>query len=43
MKYKKKLAALESAKKWWDAQPQSYKNSNKKPGGINQRTAGVKK
>lgn len=37
MKYKKKLANLAAAQRWWDAQPQSYKNSTTRPGGINQR------
>lgn len=37
MKYKKKLANLEAAKRWWDSQSQSYKNSTTRPGGINQR------
>jgi hypothetical protein len=37
MKYKKKKANLEKAQRWWDNQPQSYKNSTKRPGGINQR------
>lgn len=36
-KYKKKLLNLERAKKWWDAQPQSYKNSTTRPGSIKQR------
>lgn len=36
-KYKKKLAKLEAAMRWWDSQPQSYKNSTRRPGGINQR------
>lgn len=37
MKYKKLKRNLELAQAWWDKQPQSYKNSNKRPGGINQR------
>lgn len=37
MKYKKKLANLKAAQAWWDKQPQSYKNSTTRPGGINQR------
>lgn len=37
MKYKKKLKNLELAKAWWDKQPQNYKNSTTRPGGINQR------
>lgn len=32
MKYKKKLEKLAGRQRWWDAQPQSYKNSNKRPG-----------
>lgn len=36
-KYKKKLLNLERAKKWWDAQPQSYKNSTTRPGSVKQR------
>lgn len=36
-KYKKLLRNLELAKKWWDAQPQAYKNSTTRPGGIGQR------
>lgn len=38
MKYKKKLAALKAAQDWWDKQPQSFKNSTTRPGGINQTT-----
>ena len=37
MKYKKKLANLAAAQRFWDAQPQSYKNATTRPGGINQR------
>ena len=37
MKYKKKLRNFEAAKRWWDAQPQSFKNATTRPGGINQR------
>lgn len=39
MKYKKKLANLEAAKKWWESLPQSEKHGLTKPGGINQKTA----
>ena len=37
MKYKKKVANLAAAQKWWDAQSQTYKNSTTRPGSINQR------
>jgi hypothetical protein len=37
MKYKKKLVNLARAQKWWDAQPQSYKNSTTRPGSTKQR------
>ena len=37
MKYKKKLKNLERAQKWWDAQPQSFKNSTTRPGSVKQR------
>lgn len=28
MKYKKMVANLEAAKRWWDAQPESFKKGN---------------
>lgn len=28
MKYKKMVANLEAAKRWWDAQPESFQESN---------------
>lgn len=34
MKYKKRLQWLENKKRWYDAQPQSFKNANKRPGSI---------
>lgn len=40
-KYRKKLQALELAKKWWDKQPQSYKNSTTRPGSIKQGIIGL--
>lgn len=42
MKYKKKLANLEAAKKWFDALPEKIKQGLNRPGGINQRTACAK-
>lgn len=39
MKYKKKLANLHAAQKWFDALPEKIKASLTRPGGINQRTA----
>lgn len=36
-KYKKKLRNLELAKKWWDSQPQSFKNATTRPGSVKQR------
>lgn len=35
MKYKKKLQRLEGMKRWWEAQPESYKRATTKPGSIN--------
>lgn len=37
MKYKKRLRNLELAKKWWDSQSQSFKDSTTRPGSIKQR------
>lgn len=37
MKHSKKVAKLEARQRWYDAQPQSYKNANKKPGSIKLR------
>mgnify|MGYP006935991812 CR=1 FL=1 len=42
MKYKKKLDYLKAAQAWWDAQPEYYKQSTTRPGGINQTTAKLK-
>ena len=39
MKYKKKLANLKAAQKWFDSLPERDKASLTRPGGINQRTA----
>lgn len=39
MKYKKLLANLHAAQKWYDALPEREKASNTRPGGIHQRTA----
>lgn len=39
MKYKKKLANLKAAQKWFDSLPEREKSSLTRPGGINQRTA----
>lgn len=39
MKYKKKLANLKAAQKWFDSLPERDKDSLTRPGGINQRTA----
>lgn len=35
VKYKKRLKNLQAAQQWWE--PQNYKNSTTRPGGINQR------
>lgn len=34
MKYKKSLQWLETKRKWYDAQSQSFKDANKRPGSI---------
>lgn len=39
MKYKKKLANLKAAQKWFDSLPETVKAGLTHPGGINQRTA----
>lgn len=35
MKYKKMVANLEAAKRWWDAQPESFKKATTRPGSVN--------
>ena len=37
MKYKKKLANLKAAQKWFDTHPERYNASLTRPGGVNQR------
>lgn len=37
MKYKNKLAYLQSKQLWWDKLPQSVKHATTKPGGIHTR------
>lgn len=39
VKYKKKLAALKNAQKWFDALPEKEKAALTRPGSIKQRTA----
>ena len=39
MKYKKKLANLKAAQKWFDYLPERDKAGLTRPGGISQRTA----
>ena len=39
MKYKKKLANLKAAQKWFDSLPERDTARLTRPGGINQRTA----
>ena len=34
MKYKKMVANLEAAKRWWDAQPESFKKATTRPGSV---------
>lgn len=34
MKYKKMVKKLQDRQRWYDAQPQSYKNANKRPGSV---------
>ena len=43
MKYKHKLENLKAAQEWWDSQSNTFKNSSKRPGGINQTVAIRKK
>lgn len=38
MKYKKKLANLQAARKWFEALPEREKSSLTKPGSVKQRT-----
>lgn len=42
MKAKKLRDNLAAAMRWWDAQPQSFKNSTTRPGSIHQHTAVMK-
>lgn len=37
MKIKKKKARLEAIQRWWDAQPQNYKNATTRPGSLKWR------
>jgi hypothetical protein len=37
MKPKKLRERLERAQKWWDSQPQSFKNATTRPGSVKQR------
>ena len=34
MKHKKKVQKLLDRQRWWDAQPQSFKNATTRPGSI---------
>lgn len=34
MKYKKMVANLEAAKRWWDAQPETFKKATTRPGSV---------
>lgn len=34
MKYSKKVAKLDAAKRWFDAQSQKYKDAHTKPGSV---------
>ena len=34
MKHKKKIEKLLGRQRWFDAQPQSYQNSNTRPGSV---------
>ena len=38
MKYKKKLENLEAAKRWWDSQPEAFKNATTRPGSVKCRS-----
>ena len=37
MKMKNRLKNLEAARRWWDAQPQSFKSATTRPGSVKQR------
>lgn len=37
-KYKKRLAKLEEAKRWWDKLPESEKAALTRPGSVKQKT-----
>ena len=34
MKYKKMLANLAAAQRWWDSQPDSFKRATTRPGSV---------
>ena len=36
-RHKKLLRNLAAAQRWWDAQPQSFKNATTRPGSVKQR------
>lgn len=35
MKYKKKLANLNAAQRWWDSQSETFKKATTRPGSVN--------
>ena len=37
MKIRKKKARLGAIQRWWDAQPQNYKNATTRPGSLKWR------
>ena len=43
MKYKKKVANLEAAKRWWNSQPESFKKATTCPGSVNCKSVNVGK